>query len=170
MFEIGDYIIYGNNGVCEVIKVGNLEMGSINKNKLYYTLQPVYDKGSVIYTPVENGKVTMRKALSKEEADKLIDDIPGIEAAWEDDNKLREILYKELMKKQDCRDLIKIIKTVYLRKEERLSQGKKITSVDEKYTHAAENCLYGELSISLNMPKEEIENFIVTRIEALKQE
>lgn len=170
MFEINDYVVYGGSGVCKVNKIGTIDISGIDKDKLYYTLEPVYSKGSLVYTPVDNTKAIMRRILSKEEARKLIDEIPNIEIITAADDKEYEAVFKEIMKKQECREWIQIIKTLYLRKQNRIAQGKKTTNTDEKYLHLAEDRLYGELAIPLEMPKDQVEDFIVARVESLEIE
>ena len=64
--------------------------------------------------------------------------IQEIETLWVPFEKGREELYKEALKKCDCKEWIKIIKTLYLRKQERLAEGKKAVSIDEKYLHIVE--------------------------------
>ena len=44
-----------------------------------------------------------------------------------------------------------------------IAQGKKATTVDERYFHAAEEQLYEELSIALDMPKEGMRAYIGAR-------
>ncbi len=168
MYEVGDYIVYGRNGVCEVVEIGALDLSGIDENKVYYTLQPVYSKSSTVYTPVDNDKIIMRRILSKNEAKGLIDEIPEIELLWIENDKQREYQYKQAMNKYDCREWVKIIKTLYVRKQERMAQKKPITNTDEKYLHAAEDYLYGELSIPLGIPKDEMEDFITARLELLR--
>ena len=73
---------------------------------------------------------------------------------------------KEALKTCDYRAWISIIKTLYFRKKERIAQGKKITSLDERYLKAAENELYGELSLTLGVSKSEMEDYICKRLEA----
>lgn len=68
MFQPGDLIVYGNNGVCRVIKVGKPEVTVANGKRLYYTLQPLYST-EIIYTPVDSG-VFMRPVISRDEAGK----------------------------------------------------------------------------------------------------
>lgn len=165
MFQVNDYVIYGVNGVCMVKEIGSLNISGSNTEKLYYTLEPLYSKGSLVYTPVDNQKVIMRDILSKDEAWELIDDIPNIETIEDTDDKNREALYKESMKKNDCREWIRIIKTVNIKKQERIAQGKKIVAADEKYYRIAEDGLYGEFAISLGIPKDEVEEFIIARVE-----
>ena len=68
----------------------------------------------------------------------------------------RESCYKEILRSCNCRELIRILKTLYLRKQSRIENGKKITAVDERYFHLAEEQLYGELSFVLGKTKDEI--------------
>lgn len=164
MFKVDDYIVYGGNGVCRVLDIGTPAINEIDKKRQYYTLQPIYQNESTVYTPVDNEKVVIRKTISKEEANELINNIPSIEILWLEDDKMREEKYKEVMSKYDCKEWIKIIKTSYLRSEKRLAEGKKITALDEKYLKNAEEYLYGELAISLGISKEQVENYIVQQV------
>lgn len=166
MFQTDDYMIYGNSGVCQVESVGTIDtIPGIPKDKIYYTLKPLYIKGSTIYTPVDNQKVLIRPLISKEEAMQLIDGIEEIETLWISNEKQREEVYKEELATCDCKELIKIIKTVYQRMQERLAEGKKITNSDRKYFKIAQDSLYGELAIVLDMEKEKVEEFITERMQ-----
>lgn len=169
MYQIGEFIIYGNNGVCRVADVGNLNSPGISKDRVFYTLEPYCSAGSRIFTPIDNDRVTIRPVISREEAIELIDDIRNIEALWIMDEKHRELNYKEAVFKCDCRELVKIIKTIYQRKQERIATGKKVTASDEKYFHIAEDNFYNELSVSLDMSREEVEKFVIKRMEELEE-
>ena len=50
---------------------------------------------------------------------------------------------------------------------QRSAQGKKITSTDEKYLKMAEDYLYSELEILLEIPKSQMEQYITVRMEQL---
>lgn len=165
MFQVEDYIIYGNAGVCQVKNVGVLDSLGASKDRMYYTLSPRYAKESKIFTPVDNKKVIMRPVLTKGEAIKLIDSIKEVGCLYISDEKKREQEYKEAFQKCDCMELVKVIKTIYLRKQSRIAEGKKGTSGDEKYFQMAEENLYGELAISLDMGKEEVKEFVIERVE-----
>lgn len=163
-FEIGDVIIYGNSGVCRITDCGKLDSMCADKNTLYYTIEPCYSSSTKIYTPVGNDKVIMRRIVTKEEALHLIDEIKSIENLWITDEKKREQEYKDTIKKCDCRELVRIIKTIYLRKQSRLAEGKKVTASDEKYFKIAEDSLYGELAVSLDMNKDEVKDYVISRV------
>ena len=137
MFQVNDVVIYGHHGVCEITNVGTLKMPMADQEKLYYTLRPVYHKESSVYAPVENRKIVMRSVITKEEA----------------------------MQPCDCEELVKIIKTLYLRKQQRLGSGKKVTVVDEKYFRQAEDKLYEELAYALGMEKKQVGTYISQHME-----
>lgn len=164
-FEIGEYIIYGMTGVCKVEDITTLDMEGVSKDRLYYVLQPLNAKNGKIFTPVDNDKCTMRKVLSKDEACNLIDQIPSIDQLWIINDKQREEKYKAAIKSCDCREWIGVTKTLYLQKQTRLAQGKRLTEMDERYLRMAEEHLFSELSIPLGIPKEEMEKYIADRIE-----
>lgn len=174
MFEVGDYVVYRNNGVCKVEDIGPMDLpGSAGskqpaEGRLYYTLVPIYAKGSKLYTPTDNEKVIIRPVISREAADELIDNIQDIETLWITDAKRRESVYKEALLKCDCREWIKIIKTLYLHQQSRIAEGKKATASDEKYLRIAEDNLYGELAIPLKMDKDMVEEFIIERVNAME--
>ncbi|WP_167956435.1 CarD family transcriptional regulator [Anaerosporobacter faecicola] len=160
MFEVGTFIVYGLNGVCKVEKVGMMESSSDNKDKLYYTLIPVYITGSRIITPVDNKKVKMRSVMKKEEVMELIRMMKQCEPLWIQDDRKREGIYKQAIKENDSAELVRMIKALYLRKESRLAEGKKATASDEKYFRLAEESLYGEFAISLDMDKKSVMDYV----------
>lgn len=106
----------------------------------------------------------MRPVLTMQEADELIGRIKEIDLLWVKNEKDREQIYKDTLRTCDCEELVKIIKTLYLRKKTRLEAGKKVTSSDAKYLHLAEESLYGELSVVMGIPKDEMETFIYNKV------
>lgn len=160
MFQVNDLIMYGSHGVCRVTDIGPVSMSMVDKNKQFYTLRPVYHQETVVYAPVDSEKSVMRMIISKEDAEKLIDEIPQMESVWIGNDKEREQQYKASLRTCDCKELIRIIKTLYHRKQSRLESGKKVTAVDERYFRLAEEQLYGELAIALDMEKEKVGPYI----------
>ena len=70
MYEIGQLIVYGNEGVCRVEEIGTPKISGVDKHRDYYTLAPIYREGKV-FTPVDS-KVFMRPVITREEALALI--------------------------------------------------------------------------------------------------
>lgn len=164
MFEINEYIICGSNGVCRVVDVGTPKMERVNSDRLYYSLEPLYKPGSVIYTPVDNEKITMRYVLTREAGYELVGAIPQMEAIWVVDDKKREKEYKIILKQYDCYEWMKMLKNLHLTKKRRHSEGRKFSNMDEKCLKIVEECLYGELAISLEMTKEEVARFLLDKV------
>ena len=167
MFAVNDYIVYGNHGVCKVENIGTVSLAMVDKNKVYYTLRPVYKSEAVVYAPVENPKSVIRPVLTREDADKLIEEIPSLESVWIGNEKEREMQYKAALRSCDCRELIRIIKTLYYRKMDRIKDGKKVTVVDERYFRQAEEQLYGELAFAMDMERNQVGEYLNIRISEL---
>ena len=94
MYDIGDYVVYGHNGICRVEDITNPGFSGVDKDKKYYVLQPLNTKGSRIYSPVNNKKVLIRSVMTSEEAEKFIEEIPMVEVLWIGNEKMREESYK----------------------------------------------------------------------------
>ena len=151
MFEKGEYIVYGMTGVCRVSDITEMNMDGLSTSKLYYVLEPTGVNGSRIITPVEGNKSVMRRIMTSEEAYDLIDGIRDIDSLRVRDDKQRENCYKEALKTGDCREWVGVLKTIYLRRRDRLSRGKRMTEVDERYMKKTKENLFGELSIPLGI-------------------
>lgn len=166
MFEIGTCIICGQHGVCKVEAIGPLKLYGSSKEREYYTLNPIYSKGGVIYVPADSDKIVMREIISKEEAEKLIEEMEAMEGISIENEKRRDDVFKKALRTCDYREWGRIIKTLYERRQKRIAQGKKVTASDERYLKAAEDSLYGELAVALGVQKKEVEKCVIDRINA----
>lgn len=170
MFEKGEYIIYSHNGICKVEDITRLDIPGVDRKKLYYVLVPLNIKGSRVYFPVDKKNANARRLITEKEAWALLDEIRDIPQIWIANEKLREESYKQAMYSSDYRQWVAIIKTLYLRKQDRLSQGKKMAAVDERYLKMAEDALYSELAFVMGKNKAEMEKFITGHIENMEKE
>ena len=170
MFKSGDYVHHATHGLCRVEDVTQLDVPGATRQKLYYHLMPVEGSQGSVFTPVEQTKVVIRSVMNAEEAEGLIGDIPAIDTLWIGEEKKREQSYKEALKSMECREWVRIIKTLYLRRLDREARGRKVTSTDEKYLRIAEDWLYGELSVALGVPKDEMEEYISNRLGSSTEE
>ena len=157
MFEVGEYVVCGNKGVCVVEKITTLDIAGVDKERKYYILKPKYQMGSTVYVPVDSPKDSMRRVIKREEAQKLIDTIPDVPLLAITNEKLSEQIYRECLKSGNCEEWVRILKTIWRRKQERLQAGRKVTAVDAKYFHMAEESLYGELAVALDLERDEVE-------------
>ena len=162
MFKKGEYVVYGSKGVCLIQDVAHVDMPGADKDRLYYIMSPLQsqNQGGVVYLPTDSNKAVIRKIMTKEEANLLLKEIPDIEHLEVRDEKKREESYKEALRSCSGRAWVSVIKTLNERKASRIEAGKKVTALDERYLRAAEHELYGELSVVLDVPREEIKEFI----------
>lgn len=164
MFNIGQNVICGNKGVCTIEDIATLDIAGVDKAKKYYILKPKYITASTVYVPVDSSVISMRTVLTKEEAEELVQRIPDIPALEIKNERLLEQDYKECLKSNNCVEWVKIIKTIYERRQKRILVGRKETAVDSKYFRMAEDILHGELSVALDIEKECVSQYIMEQL------
>ncbi len=158
------YLVYKK----DVCKVREIRKNQIN-GKDYYILIPINDDSLIIEVPVENRLGYIRNIISKKEAEKLIKKIPTIEPLSNIDDKYIEKKYKDLLYNGSIEDLIRIIKTTYIRNDNRIKNNKKISDKDKTFFEKAEEYLYNELSIALGMSVEETKEYIISKVKEMLQ-
>ena len=104
----------------------------------------------MIYTPVDNDKVSMRPIISRQEAEDLISEIPTLHPAA-------------------CRASTTQAPTQQYQASRRQaeSQNRRLGMVDERYLKQAEQLLFGELAAALEIPYEAVQPYIADRIAAV---
>lgn len=148
--KIGDYIVC-HKQVCEIVGIeDNL-----------YVLAPLNDATLKMRIPLNSP--VLRDLMSKKEIDKLLKEIPQIDTI---DNKERMIEnnYKELLHSGTYEDLVKIIKTAYLRNENRKKNNKKISDRDNSYLEQAEKYLYTEIGVVLGLDYDGAKNYVIETV------
>lgn len=162
MFEKGCYVVNANNGICEIRDIVTMDMGSGEKE--YYVLVPIEESTAKVFLPVDIAEKRIRLAMNMDEAWSLIKEMKAVDEALVENEKEREKLYKEAINSRDPKQLISIMKTLYIRRQKRLEEGKKTTAVDDRYFKLAENQLYGELAFALKVKKSELNSIIEQNI------
>ncbi len=162
MFKIGDKIVYGQTGVCEITDICEKELIR-NQKRQYYMLKPLFQQNNIIYAPCDSDKVFMRYVISKKEANGLIDRIPDIKSALKSENYDTEKIKAEFAS-HNCDDLIGLTIKIYEKRQTARENKKKLGFSDEKYMHLAEELLFGELSVALDIPRNSVQEYIKSRL------
>ncbi len=163
MFQTGDLIIYGSTGVCEVTGVQPSDFPG--ENRLYYTLSPRYSSGT-IYTPVDS-PVFMRRVITREQAESLIGQFPHVkETASPASHRQLAELYEASLKTYDCTELLRVIKTAYLKTRRSIQSGRKPGQTDRHYLKRAETQLFGELAAVLDIRPDEVRGYIENSVKS----
>lgn len=160
MYQIGDFVVYGKQGVCQVENISfSIESGE-DIRKLYYTLKPVHDN-MITHTPVDT-KVFIRPLTPLKEVKRLIIGIRYIEATSIEQENKQELsrCYLKFIDDNNCYSLLQLIKNVYEKERQRLLQNKKLGKIDIKFKQEAENLICQEFSQVLQLPKEHIAQYL----------
>jgi CarD family transcriptional regulator len=167
MYKVNDLIVYGNEGVCKVEAIEVMNVTAVANDRLYYVLKPLYRNGTV-FTPVDT-KVFMRPVISADDAQEIIEQIPSIETdvLYSSANLLSDH-YDKAMERHDCKYLIQVIKTVYLKNQIAATKNKKVSETDRRYMKKAEDMLYGEFAVVLEMPKNDVKAYVEEKVAAIE--
>lgn len=161
MFSPGDLVVYGGEGVCRVEKIGPAGVPGAEKDRMYYTLSPLYRTGQVL-TPVDT-RVLIRPVIDRTEAEELVKALPDMDAeepAAATNPRLLKEYYHDIVTSYDCRRQAELIGMIALRRRRAMSSGKKPSQMDERYGKRAEDQLYGELAAALGIRRGEVEEYI----------
>ena len=159
MYQINDYLKYGK----DVCRVKEIEEKKFNDQD-YYLLVPVKDETLKIEIPVTSDKV--QDLISKEELESLLNKIPEIETINLEE-KFMESEYKRLMSTGEYEDIIRVIKTTYLRNKTRKQNNKKLAEKDINYFQQAEDNLFNEFSVVLGKSYEDTKNYIINKLDGI---
>ena len=164
MYQIGDLIVYGSTGVCRVEAVETPRHRPGEEERQYYLLRPLYQDGT-IRIPVDT-KVFMRPVISREEAEKLIDAIPDMNAEVYHERNFTQLAahYQEALGSHECSDLIELVMSIYAKKQDAESKKRKFGQVDARFMKRAESLLYGEFSVALGIPFDDVQGYIASRV------
>ncbi len=166
MFGVGEYIVYGQNGICRIEDITHPDISGYDDNRLYYVLVPERSRESRLFCPTDNTKVVLRKIVTAEEAMDAIGEAETMEPLTVANDRMRDECYKNVMKSCELKQWLQIIKTLLIRKKEREAAGKKITATDERYLNAAQDVLYTEVAIATGKNKDEVKQLVLSAVSA----
>lgn len=162
MLKIGDRVVYGANGVMEIVDIREESVGDVSRS--YYVLSSVSSRSdSLTFVPTDNEKLvaSMRPMLTREAAEEMLShlsDLPEIE--WVQSNRARVEHFKRIMESGDRLQMFAMIAAIDENGKRREAEGKKNFLTDETARQKAEKLLYSELSMVFNIPIEEVPSLI----------
>ena len=148
-YEVGDYVMHESAGVCKVASIEECALQGKGSEKLYYKLLPVYHTDGQITTPVEDKNHRIRDVKTSEEMQSILDHVDELTVVEERNERTRQEKIKAQIALFDPKPLAGVVKTVYLSKKKRLSEGKKAMSVDERILQQAGARLFEEMAFAM---------------------
>ena len=117
--------------------------------------------------PTDSENVFLRRLLTAEEANRLLNEIPAMEAFEEPNAKALRLRYTEAMHTHTPSEWVRVIKTVRERvsRIRGSSRAQRISETERGFAEDAKRYLYAELSLALDVPVGEMEQYIRNRIE-----
>lgn len=160
MFEPGSRVLYGMHGVCVVAAVEPMRFGK--QKGLYYVLEPLSQPGARFYVPAENAAAVakLRPILTREEILQLLRSEEVKKDVWIGDENLRKQRYKQLLAGSDRGELMCMMHTLYIHRQNQLTAGRKFHQCDENFLHDAERILHTEFALVMELDPEQVVPFI----------
>ncbi|MEA4889184.1 MAG: CarD family transcriptional regulator [Clostridiaceae bacterium] len=165
MLKVNDYVVCGATGVCQIMDIITDNFGG-KTDREYYVLNPVYTNGSTIYIPTDSDHLKMRRLMTRDEIYALINIEPDMEREWISDDQLRKAVFAETVQSCKPQELIKLVKTLYRRQAALKKEGKKLLSADISTLKSAEQLLYCEFALVLDIQPDQVASFITGQIKA----
>ncbi|MCR5228874.1 MAG: hypothetical protein K6D03_01985 [Solobacterium sp.] len=166
MYKVNDVVVYKRD-VCRVTGKKRSDF----TGEMCYVLQPYYstDGSTTMLVPVSNKGGHLRDLITKEGITELCRRAPEVETLESKPANMKS-QYAAVMKGDSIEDLVCIIKTSYLRNNERIRNHKKLASIDAEYLKKAEDYLYNELSVAMGMPYDECKKYFEEEVIRLEKE
>ena len=161
MFQPGEKIVYGTTGVCTVQEVTPRDdLPGTAPGTLYYALEPLSGSG-IIYLPVD-APVFMRPVITRQEAEALVARIPEMAAEAYHQRNLQMLRnhYQEVLRSHDCEKLLEMTMSIHVKEKQASKAGRKLGQIDARFQKRAEELLWGELAVALEIPVEEVPRYI----------
>ncbi len=127
----------------------------------YLELVPIADTTLKMEIPINSKAI--RHLITKKEIEKIIGNMPTIEIIDAEEKQIEQE-YKKLLNKGTNEDLIRIIKTTYLRNKARIEKKKKASDKDSHYFEEAEKALYQEFGTVLGLTVEETKKYVLDKL------
>lgn len=159
MYQVGDIVLYGSEGVCRIS--GIEEKKIVDRRVSCYILEPINDKNSLFFIPTDSqaAQSKLRHIVGAKELDTILHSAKP--AAWIESDRQRREAYRTAIGCADRAALASLIKAVCAKREHLASLGKKLHKIDEYFLSEAEKLLYGELSTVFQIKKEEVVPYIL---------
>ena len=164
MFQTGQYVSYGDDGVCRIDGIGPLAISSrYAAPKNYYTLTPLSYKGAR-YAPVDED-APIRPLIGAEEARALLLRLPHLtgSACYARDKRQLTEHYRRQLKEGTCEAFARTAKGIYEKYHTPGRAPHLPNQVGMRYFKRAAQLLIQELSVALDQSPDHIQ----ARIEAI---
>ena len=164
MYQVGDWVVYGVQGVCHII---GTEKQLVNrKRSQFLVLAPLFNQESRFYLPMDNptALAKLKAVLPKDELISLLSSESAQEDLWIPEESRRKQYYREVIGGGDRITVMRMLSSLYRYKALQLSSGRKFHQSDDNFLRDAEKLLSSEVALVLELSQEEARNYIRTQL------
>lgn len=154
--QIGDKVIHCRNGVSTII--GLKDMG----DRQYFVIHALRGDNENIYVPIIGSENIIRNVMNEDEADRLLHELAAVEKEFNPNTKQRRDAYKRRLGSGDVHDIAYLYRQRWL--YEKYPENVKLGPSDIDMLGYACNILLDELSLTYNVDREKVEEFILPKI------
>ena len=164
MYQPGETVFYGTEGVCRVDEIREMKVGG--EMAEYYVLRPIYREGTTVFVPMKNEQLMsrMRPLLTEAEINRMIDEVNEEDKDWIEDASERKAEFQRILLSADRRELLSMVRVLYLRRQNLQTCGKRLRANDEQMLRDAEKLLDEEFSVVLKIRPREVPEYIRGRV------
>lgn len=166
-FQKNEHVAYGSNGVCWIEDIRSMSFSAHKEASLYYILHPVSNSNETIFVPSQSEKLVgrMRPVLCKKEIDDLLHGAKQAVLSWVDDKNSRAVLFRKILSGGDQGELVRLTHCLYLKRQEKTADGKRLAASDETVLRSAEKLVEAEFAFALRIPPVQVSDYIRTQLE-----
>ena len=163
MYKINDAVIHCREGLSTIVAMNNMN------GKDYFLVSVNRSSGETIYVPVDTAENIIRPLMNKREADDLLKYIKKIKKDFNSNTKQRRDAYKKKLSSGDVKEIAYLYRQLYFYEKIGGENNTeiKLGPVDLDMLGYAENMLMDEFSLSYNIPRSEVKDFIEKRMAKL---
>ncbi len=165
-YNIDDVVSYGKNGVCRITEIRKMKFDRSDERE-YYILAPLRDKNATFFVPIDSPVLLskMRKVMTKEEIDAVLDSAKNKSIDWIEDKKQRNDAFRTIINSGDPHEILLLAHCIYNTKKEKEATGRKLWACDEVLLQSVERMISEEMSWSLGIPESKVGEYIRKKLE-----
>ena len=171
-FEVGQYVVYGTNGICIVDSIERMSFTAGAPEEMYYVLRQHKHSETCFFVPLKNESLLskMREPMRREDIEDILMGLSDDDVQWVTDRRARGDYFKSILSEGVSGRLLNMIRCIYEKKRQLARQGKKLSVTDTTTLRSAEKLVEEEFAWALDMTPQEVPAFIRKRLHIQEEE
>jgi len=171
-FEVGQYVVYGTNGICIVDSIELMSFAAGAPKEYYYVLRQHKNSSNQYFVPLNNEALLsrMREPMRREDIEDILMGLSDDDVKWIADRRDRGDYFRTILHEGVSGHLLNMITCIYEKKRELAKNGKKLSVTDQTTLKSAEKLVEEEFAWALEMDPQDVPAFIRRRLHIREEE